>query len=58
VPWSTPVVIDAYFTANVSPSYYLFKCGIVFNVGTASIENEQVDVALPGAHWLCKYPTF
>lgn len=53
VPWASPVIVDGYFTGRVSPSYYLFKCGIVYNVGTVYTENGQFDVTLPGANWLC-----
>jgi hypothetical protein len=56
IPWRTPVNVDAYFTAQVSPSYYLFRCGVAYNVATVYTENGQVILDSQGAQWTCLHP--
>lgn len=51
--WTTPIVGDAYYTAEVSPSYDLLNCGMIYNIATVFKENGQVMVDHAGALWLC-----
>ena len=55
IPFTTPVVVDSYFSAQVSPSYYLFRCGVVYNLATVFTENGQVMVGMPGPSLICNH---
>ena len=51
--YNTPVIGDTYFRAQVSPSYYLLKCGMTYGLATVYTENGQVVNDHVGARWLC-----
>lgn len=54
-------MVDAYQRAQVSPSFYFFRCGVVYNLAIVYTENGQV-VPRPyglfggifGAFWSCE----
>jgi hypothetical protein len=57
LPWAGPVFGDSRITAQVSPSYYLLNCGVVYNLAIIFTENGQV--ASGGnsrAEWRCLRP--
>jgi hypothetical protein len=57
LPWAGPVFGDSRVTAQVSPSYYLLDCGVVYNLAIIFTENGQVaSGGNSGAEWRCLRP--
>ncbi len=52
--YAPPPIGYLYYTAGASPSYYFFKCGVVYNIVIVHIENFPALSQLAGAHWLCR----
>jgi hypothetical protein len=54
VPWSAPRTAGSdYLAVQVSPSWYLLKCGTAYNIGLVHAQSGKVDGLYPGLHWYC-----